>query len=210
MKPEIVFYGQSCFHLKDKKNSIVIDPGNKRAGTIKGNIGIITHNHFDHMNGISSLVKYNPESIVICNNNTAKSLKIRKETISILHVGESIEINGWNFTSHKFRHGLFKGVLNTGYLIRTSEITFGHLGDAVEFSSFYNEKIDILAVPISGLFTASPTKVIREFNKFQILPTTVILMHWLFRNPKKFAVKLMEHFPRLNCIAPTIGVSIPF
>ncbi len=210
-KPEIIFHGQSCFQLKDAMNSLVIDPGNKKAGSLNANICLITHEHFDHMGEINTFTNTNPTATIICNETVAKKLKIKKEGIvSVLKPGSKVVINEWVITAYKFQHGLFKGVDNTGFLINTSNLTFGHVGDAVELKEFYNQEIDVLALPIAGIFTASPKKIIQELEYFQNLPKTIILMHWIFRNPKKFAQKLMERFPETKCIAPIEGSPINY
>ena len=112
--------------------------------------------------------------------------------------------------SDKFDHGLFCSEKNIGIIIHTPELSFGHLGDAVSFEGFKDKKVDILAVPIVGIFTASPKGAIKELEKFKQPLPIIVPMHWLFRRPKSFCKKLKKRFPEVECIVPRDNTIISY
>ena len=86
--------------------------------------------------------------------------------------------------------------------------SFGHLGDTVTYEGFYHEKLDTLAVPITGGVTTSPGRAIEELKKFDVIPR-IVVMHWAFRNPKRFCRRLGEDIPGSTCIVPKKGELLP-
>jgi hypothetical protein len=119
--------------------------------------------------------------------------------------GEEIQHSVWTLRFIKGHHGLFSGVQNTGVIVQTSNLTFGHVGDSVDFRGFYQEKIDYLAIPICGLFAASPKIALKELGNFKQLLPTIITMHWLWRNPRGFCRRLSAIYPNSRCIVPKNG-----
>ena len=51
----------------------------------------------------------------------------------------------------------------------------------MHFQGFSQEKMDILAIPISGLFAASPKRALNELKSFSQPLPIIIPMHWLLR-----------------------------
>ena len=82
--------------------------------------------------------------------------------------------------------------------------------DAKEYKMFAKEEIDVLGVPIIGIFTSSPSKAIKELKKFIKKPKAIIVMHWGWRNPKKFCKKFTKEFPDIKCVVPENGQEINF
>ncbi|MFX1282592.1 MAG: MBL fold metallo-hydrolase [Promethearchaeota archaeon] len=206
----ITYLGQSGFLLQDGNTNLVLDPGKKIDPSIPIDIIYATHDHFDHVNGIKPILKTNPGAILIGNNQVIKKFKHLTDNLQIAESEKNIKVKSWHLSFFKFRHGIFSNVMNLGLIVENLEFKFGPVGDAVEFKAFYQKNLDILALPISGFFAASPTRVFRELKEFNSIPKTIIPMHWLFRRPRKFCKKLMKKFPDIRCIIPEKGEKLEF
>lgn len=204
----ITYLGQSGFLLQDENTNLVLDPGKKTDPSIPIDIIYATHDHFDHVNGIEPILKKNPGAILIGNSQVIKKFKHLTDNLQIAESEKNIELKSWRLSFFKFRHGIFSNVKNLGVIVENIGFKFGHVGDAVEFKAFYQKNLDLLALPISGIFAASPTRVVRELNEFNTIPKTIIPIHWLFRRPKKFCKNLIEKFPNTRCIIPEKGKKI--
>ena len=79
------------------------------------------------------------------------------------------------------------------------------MGDSVDFKGFSQEEIDYLAIPICGLFAASPKKALKELESFERPLPIIITMHWFWRNPRGFCKRLKVNFPDSQCIVPKDG-----
>lgn len=169
----------------------------------------MTHNHFDHTRGVDPFLKRNPEAALICNEQVAKSFKKWSDQIVLVEPGEEIQHKTWKLKFIKGRHGLFSSVKNTGVIVRTSTISFGHAGDSVDFSGVSQEKLDYFAIPICGIFAASPKKALKELERFKQPLPTIIPMHWIWRNPHGFCHQFSTVFPEGQCVVPKNGNTVP-
>ncbi len=153
-KPSITFLGHSGFLLQYQGSILLIDPQNASMGKRTGNIVYCTHRHFDHIGGVNSFLEENPDSTLLGNAQVTKKFVQWKDRVIIVHPGDTMVHEPWNFEFIQFPHGFLKGTMNLGIIVRTNDFAFGHLGDAVRFDGFAQTKLDILAVPITGGFTA--------------------------------------------------------
>ncbi len=209
--PIISYFGGSCFLLESESFKILIDPGTKGIGRMKGDIVYATHRHFDHTRGIKEFLVYNDESsILISNEQVTENYKSFGERVKTIESGEQLIFGDLKLEFVQARHGIFKSELNLAIVISTPDFKFAHLGDAVSFEGLIGMKLDVLAVPIGGFFTASPKRSMDELAKFDIPPKTIIPMHWLFRSPKRFCKKITELFPQMKCIVPKKGKTISY
>ncbi|MFX1518143.1 MAG: hypothetical protein ACFFC6_17745 [Promethearchaeota archaeon] len=140
----------------------------------------------------------------------ANPFKKWQDRITLINSGDEIQRGIWKFKFIEGRHGLFSGVQNTGVIIQASNLKFGHVGDSVVFSGFSKEEMDYFAIPISGFFTTSPNKALRELENFKQPLPTIITMHWLWRNPRGFCKRLKAKFPDSQCIVPKEGELVKF
>jgi L-ascorbate metabolism protein UlaG (beta-lactamase superfamily) len=198
----ITFCGQSGFRLQLGSSTMIIDPGNRRAGDTSGQLVYCTHSHFDHTGGVEAFLERNSEAILVGNEQIAHKFKKWNERVITVIPGETFEHDPWRLEFIECRHGLFRNVLNVGVVVRTPNTSFGHVGDAITFQGFYGANLDILAHPISGMFAASPKRAISELKQFARPLPVLIIMHWLWRNPKKFCKELEMAIPDTRCIVP--------
>jgi hypothetical protein len=82
---------------------------------------------------------------------------------------------------------------------------FGHTGDSVDFTGFSQEDMDGLAIPICGIFAASPNKALNELGLFKQPLPVIVTMHWFWRNPHGFCKRLTATFSNSQCIVPEDG-----
>jgi L-ascorbate metabolism protein UlaG (beta-lactamase superfamily) len=204
--PIITYFGQSCFLLEYNSSKILIDPGNKANGRMKGDIVYATHRHVDHTAEINEFLDFNEETTILIGNKqvTKNYIKWGGRVITI-EDGETMTFENFELEFIRARHGLFRGETNLGIIISFPSFKFGHLGDGVSFSGFARKKVDMLAVPIAGIVTASPKRAIKELAKFENPLPIIVPMHWLFRSTKGFCKKLTKTFPQTKCIIPNKG-----
>lgn len=162
---EITWFGQSCFKIDDKENSIVIDPfdtslGLKLPKKMEANVLLITHNHFDHnyRQGVSG----NP-CIIDC----PGEYEVAGATIMGIP------------SFHDKKNGEERGK-NTIYTIEFENITLCHLGDlGHDLSDEEIDKlgdIDILMIPVGGEVTVNGEEAAKIVGEIE--PKIVIPMHY--------------------------------
>ena len=201
-QPSITFLGQSGFILEYQGHKLLIDPQTKAAGTRPGNIVYSTHQHFDHVGGVNSFLEHNPEAILIGNPQVATKFGHWGARVTTVNAGDKLTHGPWDFEFIQEPHGFFKNQINLGIIVRTEGFAFGHVGDAVRFDGFAQTRLDVLAVPIVGGFTASPKRAVNELSKFNEPLPTIVPMHWMFRSPKGFCKRLKARLPQAHCIIP--------
>ena len=208
-KPSITFLGQSGFLLQYQDSSLLIDPQNKAAGDRKGDIVYCTHDHGDHVGGVNTFMEQNQVAFLMGSTQVAKKFRKWTHRTIVVHPGEFVQQTPWNLSFIQEPHGLFKGKINLGVIIRADDFTFGHVGDAVQFDGFATAKLDVLAVPIFGGFTASPKQAIEELKKFDTPLPTIIPMHWVLRSPSGFCKRFKTEFPDATCLVPEKNTELP-
>ncbi|MBD3404861.1 MAG: MBL fold metallo-hydrolase [Candidatus Lokiarchaeota archaeon] len=202
---EVRFLGQSGFLLKTSSSSLLIDPYNDDSGRYDGDILYCTHHHFDHTGGVDTFLERNSDAIFLCNEQVADKQEKWKDRITIIEDGQQFTVSDWHFSFTKLKHGVFGGTENIAVEAQYGDLKFAHIGDAKEFGTMVSRVIDVLAVPISGGPTASPSKVLDTLKNFESFPSVVIPMHWLIRRPDSFCKNFYKLFPEKRCIVPKDG-----
>jgi L-ascorbate metabolism protein UlaG (beta-lactamase superfamily) len=164
---EIKFLGHSCFQIKAKHASIVIDPYDEKLGLgklkLKADIVLITHDHSDH-------------------NNPSAVLTDTREPFVINGPGE-YEVNGVIMEGVGSYHDDVKGEergRNTIYTIFTEGIRVCHLGDLGHLLTDNQiskiGQVDVLMIPIGGTVSLDAAKAIKVVN--QLEPKMILPMHF--------------------------------
>jgi len=203
--PIITYLGQSGFLLEYENSKLIIDPANKKAGDRDGDIMYCTHKHVDHIGGVNEFLERNSSAILVCNEQTARKFSKWDDRVKVVNDGEVFTHEPWSFHFTQLRHGIFKGILNLAVVVIAGNFSFAHCGDAVEFHDFPKQSVNVLAVPISGGFTASPGKALKMVEGLEEPRPTIIPMHWLMRNPSGFCEKLRELILEIYCVVPIDG-----
>ncbi len=168
---DITYFGHSCFKLRGKELTVVMDPFSKKGvgfdlPSLSADIVTSSHDHADHSN-ISAV----------------KGTSRREEPFVIKHPGE-YEIMGASVfgvkSFHDNKNGEKRGK-NTMFVVHIDGIAVGHLGDLGEDKLSDKQLdelggIDVLLCPVGGVYTIGPKEAADIINAIQ--PSYVIPMHF--------------------------------
>jgi L-ascorbate metabolism protein UlaG (beta-lactamase superfamily) len=164
---DITWMGQSCFKIKGKSSSVIIDPfdptkmGLKLPKDLSAELLLITHGHEDH-NNISA---------------------VSGDPVVIQGPGEyevaGISVKGIH-SYHDKQEGAERGV-NTIYSITIDGVNILHLGDlghplAEEQSGEIDTSTDILMIPVGGNYTIDAEEAAKVVATLE--PKVIIPMHY--------------------------------
>jgi len=164
----IIWYGQSCFSIKSKDKTIVIDPYGSKIGLkeprLTADILLVSHEHSDHSN-ISIVKKAHDD------------LKIISEPGEYEFGGVYIQAIP---AYHDDKRGKEKGE-TLMFTVRVEDMVVAHLGDLgqLELTEDQLEElngVDILFVPVAGKFTIDGYQAAKIVS--QVDPRIVIPMHY--------------------------------
>ena len=162
---ELTYIGHSCFKIKTKDLTLVIDPYNpKDVGyslpKMSADVVLTTHNHADH-----NFV----EGVEDCKLVIDRPGEYEKADVFIYGIS----------TFHDEKSGGDRG-LNTIYLIEADGINILHLGDlGHELSDETLEKlstVDVLLIPVGGTYTIDAEKATEIISEIE--PAYVVPMHY--------------------------------
>ena len=166
----IIWNGQSCFQIEARRNKgeqtlILIDPFSEDIGLkvpkAEADILLITHDHGDHNN----IKAVSGSPFLITGPGEYEIKKVFIQGISAFHDASQGRERGEN----------------TIYTIDTEGLRLCHLGDLgqKELTEEQLEKIgqiDILMIPVGGIYTISAKEALRVMS--QIEPKITIPMHY--------------------------------
>ncbi len=165
---KVRWLGHACFAIYGKDLTIVTDPHNGtdiglRPPDVKADIVLVSHGHYDHVDGIELVSKPNTKVFDSFEGETEyKGVKIIG--IRAFHDKSYGEIRGENYI----------------YVFDIDGMRFCHLGDLghiLENEQLEKIKnIEVLFVPVGGVFTIDAEEAREVVN--QIKPNIVIPMHY--------------------------------
>jgi len=161
---EITYLGHSCFKIKGKSATLVIDPFDSKIGLrmpkVEADVVLVTHDHYDH-NNIAQVAGY----------------KLSIDGPGEYEVSEAF-ITGIK-TFHDGEDGKDRGV-NTIYSMVVDGINVLHLGDiGHELDDDAVERVgevDVLMIPVGGKYTIDAEKAAKLISSIE--PGIVIPMHY--------------------------------
>ncbi len=161
---EITYIGHSCFKIKGKTATLVIDPFDNKIGLkmpkLKCDVLLNTHDHFDHTN-----------------NEAVSDYKLLINSPGEYEVND-VYIQGFK-TFHDDKQGEERGI-NTIYLLDVDGFSILHLGDlGHELSDSTLENIgqvDVLMIPVGGFYTIDAETAAKVISSIE--PGFVLPMHY--------------------------------
>lgn len=185
----IRWHGHACFELSTPELTVVLDPHDGvslgiKAPTVKADIVLITHEHFDH--------------------NRAEVVAKPGAEVLRMFTGEKVVRGVWIkgvLTAHDPRGGIERGK-NVVYVLRLEDIVFCHLGDLGHILTEDQVKaigtVDVLFIPVGGVYTIGPDEA-RDVVQ-QLSPKVVIPMHYRIpglRLPLKEVGAFLKYFENI-------------
>lgn len=162
---QITWLGQACFKIQTKEVIIIIDPYEDKIGfkmpSLKADILLSTHNHYDHNN----LKRISGKPFII---NGSGEYEVKNVFIYGVRA------------FHDKEEGKKRGEV-TMYLLKLENMTVAHLSDIgqnslTESQQEVIEDADILMLPVGGVYTVNAKEAVGLVN--QIEPKIVIPMHY--------------------------------
>ncbi|MHA1835814.1 MAG: MBL fold metallo-hydrolase [Candidatus Odinarchaeia archaeon] len=191
----VKWLGHACFEIKGDV-TVVTDPHDGTSIGIKppetkADIVLISHDHYDHRDGLPLVKKDDTEVIES-------------------YIGEK-EVKGVKIKGIKTYHDLSKGAergINIVYVFEMNDLRFAHLGDLghVLGSDTIKEmgEIDILFIPVGGTYTLDHSGATKLYN--EIKPKIAIPMH--FKTPGlKLPITSVDTFLAGKLEARRMGVN---
>jgi len=177
---EITYIGHSCFKIKGKNLTLVIDPYDPKIGyklpKLSCDVLLVTHDHFDH-NNIAGVSDYR---LLIDGPG-------EYEVGGVFIYGRSVY--------HDEKQGAERG-RTTFYLLTVDGVDILHLGDlGHELSQEDLEKIpnvDVLMIPVGGKYTIDAEKASKVISALE--PSYVIPMHYKTADSSMQDIEGVEEF----------------
>ncbi|MCA9301948.1 MBL fold metallo-hydrolase, partial [candidate division WWE3 bacterium] len=174
---EITYIGHSCFKIKGKNISLVIDPYDPtmlgyKLPTLSADAVLLTHDHPDHAN--------------------VQGVKDYRLVISAPGEYEISDVFVYGLqTFHDESEGSKRGN-NTIYSIEIDDFSLMHLGDLGHILSAETlEKIgtvDVLMIPVGGVYTIDSAAAVKVISSIE--PGIIIPMHYQTADLKMAGDKL--------------------
>lgn len=174
---EITYIAHSCFKIKTKNQTIVIDPYDPQKTGYKlpklsADILMISHDHFDHN------FKENVTDVGLLVDGAGEYEK------------DDTYIYGIK-TFHDDKKGTERGS-NTIYLIEAEGFSLLHLGDLgheLEKETLENiPEVDVLFIPVGGKYTINAATAAKVISSIE--PSFVIPMHYQTKQPTPLSKEL--------------------
>jgi L-ascorbate metabolism protein UlaG (beta-lactamase superfamily) len=161
---EIIWYGHSCFRLRDRNVTIITDPYAPDIGytlpRVRADIVTISHEHADHSHVAG--IKGKPR---------------------VLNGPGEYEIGGVFITGIPTYHDRKKGDergKNTAFLFEFDGFSVCHLGDLghipTQSQAEALSQVDVLLIPVGGVFTINAAQAAEVVSLLE--PRIVIPMHY--------------------------------
>lgn len=204
---EIIFYGHSCFYLRQGEKGILIDPWLRQNPSVKEfptnlrpNLIMVSHGHGDHLGDAVEIAKTaecpilsTPEVVHHCAKGGAKIQAGHYGGTVFFDFGQVTFVPAWHSSSVTMGEERIYAGNPCGFVIKFFDRKFYHAGDTALFSDMKligeRHRLDYALLPIGGLYTMDPIDALQAV-KF-LNPKAVIPMHYntweaVAQNPQEF------------------------
>jgi len=186
MIERIHWLGHASFRIDGKGAVIYIDPW-KLRDPVKGDLVLVTHEHFDHCSpdDISAVVK--DTTVVVCSSSALGSLEnlVSADRLRVVQPDEETAVMGVKvraipaYNTAPERQGFHprdKAKPRVGFFITVDGSTIYHTGDTDSVPEMEGLAPDVLLIPVGGTYTMDPGQAADAAAK--INPKLAVPMHW--------------------------------
>jgi L-ascorbate metabolism protein UlaG (beta-lactamase superfamily) len=177
MIKNIHWLGHASFRIDAGDKTIYIDPYRIRAGALKADIILATHDHFDH-NSLEDIAKLKKETTVIVA--PADAAKKHAGNVRSVEPGQTLTVEGITVetvpaynTGKDFHPRKNKWV---GYILTVGGVRIYHAGDTDYIPEMDALKADIAMLPVGGTYTMTAEQAARAVDSFK--PKVAVPMHY--------------------------------
>ncbi len=208
---KIRWFGHASFCIETGGKTIYIDPYLIPRNPVKGDIILVTHEHYDHcrVENIRRLRK--PHTAVIASSEAAKKI----EDSAIARAGDSVNLHGIHITAvnayniDKYFHRRGDGI---GFVIESCGKRIYHSGDTDLIPEMKElGDVDVALIPVGGRYTMDCLEAADAVKT--IKPRIAIPMHWGSivgekRDAEEFKEKVKEETETMVFILENRGLSL--
>jgi L-ascorbate metabolism protein UlaG (beta-lactamase superfamily) len=182
MLDNLHWLGHACFRL-DCKKVIYFDPFQLPRSSIKADIILITHEHFDHCSFDDLKLISTKDTLIVTAGAAGKELANKKiicKEIKSLLPNQNIEIEDIkinavaSYNTNKHFHP--KGSNNLGFILTLDGVKIYHAGDTDFIPEMKNIQCDIALLPVSGTYVMTADEAAQ--TALAIKPKVAIPMHY--------------------------------
>lgn len=179
---EITYFGHSCFKLKTKDLTVIMDPFDPeklgiKLSKLEGDAILLTHNHFDH-NYTEGVTGYR---LLVNGPGEYELAGVKITGIPTKHGGDEIEGEMKN-TMYYIEAEDGVAVLHCGDL--------GHTLDDATLEKF--GEVTALLIPVGGVYTIDAEKASKVISSIE--PAFVVPMHYKIEGSKIANIDTLEKF----------------
>ncbi|MHC1624475.1 MAG: MBL fold metallo-hydrolase [Methermicoccaceae archaeon] len=198
---EITWLGHASFRIKGTSTIMYIDPYVIDEHPPKGDVVLVTHEHYDHcsMENIPILLKKG--GVVITTKGCADTLDIEAR---VVREGDEVTINdvtvevvpAYNISKPFHPRGF-----GVGFIVEIDGVRIYHAGDTDLIPEMKDVVTDVALLPIGGTYTMGPEDAVEAASL--IKPGLVIPMHYnylsgLEQDATLFAESVKKRMPDIE------------
>ena len=179
---KIQHLSHAAFKLEGAGVAVYIDPFSVPAAPSDGDIGICTHEHYDHCSTDDLRKVLKPDAVIVAAANCEKKLRGLKREVKLLKPGEEARVKGVKilavpaYNVNKPYHP--RGYGGIGVVVEISGVRVYHAGDTdlIPEMEQLRGAVDVALLPVSGTYVMTAEEAAEAVRR--IKPSVAIPMHY--------------------------------